>query len=123
MAMEGCLQAISGAISKRLPKSSSYHFVMFLLNDKTNVPLVSVCLLTYNHEKTIERSIKGVIDQNVKFKMELVIGEDCSTDKTLDICKKYASRYKDIIRLQERKANMGLNKNFLETFYACRRKN
>ncbi len=45
-------------------------------------PLVSVKMITYNHEPYITQAIEGVLMQKTDFPFELVIGEDCSTDGT-----------------------------------------
>jgi len=50
-----------------------------------STPLLSVCLITYNHEKYIRQAIEGVLEQKVNFTWELVIADDCSTDGTRDI--------------------------------------
>jgi hypothetical protein len=43
-------------------------------------PLVSVHMITYNHSPYIAQATEGVLKQKVNFPIELVIGEDCSTD-------------------------------------------
>jgi glycosyltransferase involved in cell wall biosynthesis len=65
-------------------------------------PLVSVCLITYNHEKFIRRAIESVLRQRVNFKFEIVIGEDDSSDRTRDICQAIAEEYPDLINLRLR---------------------
>ena len=50
---------------------------------------VSVLTITYNHEKYIAQAIESVLMQEVNFDYELVIGEDCSTDKTREIVVDY----------------------------------
>lgn len=50
-------------------------------------PLVSVRLMTYNHEAFIEKAIKGVLDQVVTFNVELIIGDDFSSDRTAEVIK------------------------------------
>ena len=43
-------------------------------------PLVSVVMITYNHEKFIAQAIEGVLMQETDFPVEIVVGEDCSGD-------------------------------------------
>lgn len=51
--------------------------------------MISVVLPTYNGEKYIEQSIKSILYQTYT-NWELIVVDDCSTDSTLDIVKKYA---------------------------------
>lgn len=62
-------------------------------------PVVSVNMITYNHEPYIRQAIEGVMMQKADFEFELVIGEDCSSDKTREICFEYQRRYPDKIRV------------------------
>ena len=62
-------------------------------------PLVSVHMITYNHESFIRRAIEGVMMQKTNFEFELVIGEDCSQDRTREICFEYQKKYPDKIRV------------------------
>lgn len=62
-------------------------------------PVVSVHMVTYNHEPYIRQAIEGVIMQKTDFEFELVIGEDCSQDKTREICFEYQRKYPDKIRV------------------------
>ena len=62
-------------------------------------PVVSVHMITYNHEPYIRQAIEGVMMQKADFEFELVIGEDCSTDKTREICFEYQKKYPDKIRV------------------------
>lgn len=83
-------------------------------------PLVSVCMITYNHEKYIAQAIESVLMQKTSFKYELVIGEDCSTDGTRAIVCDYVRRYSGRIRLLLPKHNQGMISNFVSTVTACR---
>ena len=60
---------------------------------------VSVCVLTYNHEKFIAKCLESILEQETDFDFEIQIGEDASTDKTRAICQAYADKYPDKIRL------------------------
>ncbi len=62
-------------------------------------PVVSVNMTTYNHEPYIRQAIEGVMMQKTDFEFELVIGEDCSQDKTREICFEYQKKYPDKIRV------------------------
>lgn len=83
-------------------------------------PLVSIIILTYNQESTIARAIDSVIAQRASFRFEIIIGEDHSSDTTADICRGYASRYPDMIRLFENSANKGLLDNYYDCLLECR---
>ncbi len=85
-------------------------------------PLVSVCMITYNHEDYISQAIEGVLMQQTNFPIELVIGEDCSTDRTRDICLEYQKKYPNIIRLLLPEKNIGMVHNFIITLTACKGK-
>ncbi len=53
---------------------------------------VSVIVTTYNSEKSIERLINSILNQidvGKVFDIELIIADDCSTDNTVEIIKKY----------------------------------
>ena len=40
------------------------------------MPLVSVCMTTYNHERYIAQAIESVLRQQTDFAVEVVVGED-----------------------------------------------
>jgi glycosyltransferase involved in cell wall biosynthesis len=85
-------------------------------------PLVSVHMITYNHEPYIRKAIECVLSQKTHFPFELVIGEDCSTDGTREIVFDYARRFPDIIRVIASDQNAGMKNNFVRTNHACRGK-
>ncbi len=80
---------------------------------------VSLCIITYNHEPYIEACLQGAVDQVLNCDYEIIIGEDLSSDGTLDICKKFAAAYPKIIRLISGPVNVGMTANGLRTFAAC----
>lgn len=83
-------------------------------------PLVSVCMTTYNHAAYLRQAIDSVLEQQTSFAVELVLGEDCSTDDTLRICREYADRLPDRVRLVTDDKNVGWRANYRRTFEACR---
>ena len=85
-------------------------------------PLVSVGMITYNHEPYIAQAIEGVLHQQTDFPIELVIGEDCSTDRTREIVFDYQQKHPDLIRVITSDKNVGLKKNAWRTARARRGK-
>jgi glycosyltransferase involved in cell wall biosynthesis len=74
---------------------------------------VSVCLITYKHEKYIAQALDSILMQKVDFTWEIIIADDCSPDITQDIILKYYEKYPDLIKLFFQKENVGPGKNFV----------
>jgi glycosyltransferase involved in cell wall biosynthesis len=62
-------------------------------------PLVSVCVLAYNQEEYIATALDSVLEQEVAFDYELIVGDDGSTDATRKILREYQQAYPSRIRL------------------------
>jgi glycosyltransferase involved in cell wall biosynthesis len=84
-----------------------------------NLPLVSICCITYNHEKYIAQAIDSFLMQETDFDVEIVIGDDCSTDATPLIIEEYRLKYPGKIRVLPRKKNLGSEVNFIKTIQEC----
>jgi len=80
-------------------------------------PLVSVCIASYNHEKYIGETITSVIAQSYA-NWELIVVDDRSSDRSLEILRYIAGQYPNQIKLIELTENLGpsgaLNKASLE---------
>lgn len=63
-----------------------------------NKIMVSVCVLSYNHEKYIRKCLDGIVMQNTSFPIEVWVHDDASTDSSGNIIKEYQQRYPDIIK-------------------------
>lgn len=68
-------------------------------NRLKGIPLVSVCIMTYQHVKYIKECLDGVLKQETDFDFEILLGEDDSTDGTREICIEYAKMYPEKIKL------------------------
>ena len=66
-------------------------------NDAMQLPLVSICSITYNHAPYIRQCLDGFLMQKTNFKYEIIIHDDASTDGTAEIIKEYAEKYPDLI--------------------------
>lgn len=65
---------------------------------KTEEIMVSICCITYNHEKFVKYALEGFLMQKTNFKYEIIIHDDASTDNTKEIIQKYKEKYPDLIR-------------------------
>jgi glycosyltransferase involved in cell wall biosynthesis len=77
---------------------------------------VSIILTTYNSEKSIQRTLDSIHNQkglNSQFEIELIVVDDCSTDKTVDILKENDIDYLSTVKNSggpNRGRNIGLEK-------------
>lgn len=62
-------------------------------------PILTIFLLTYNHEKTVRETFQSILMQKTKYPFIVKILEDCSTDNTLKICQEYTAQYPDLFKL------------------------
>ena len=85
-------------------------------------PMVSVWMITYNHEPFIVQALESILSQKTTFDIEIVIGEDCSTDLTRAIVKEYAEKFPHKIKLLLHPQTIGVTPNFAATFQKCRGK-
>lgn len=96
---------------------------MTLLRDQTELPtepMVSVAITSYNGERTIAATLESVLRQSVPFPVEIVIGDDASSDGTAAVAQAYRDKYPNVIRLQVQPKNVGIQRNYFETFAASR---
>lgn len=80
-------------------------------DSKNHPPKCSVLVTTYNHEGFISQALESVLMQEVNFEFEIIVGEDCSSDRTRDIVTKYHECYADKIRVILPEKNLGFNGN------------
>lgn len=73
--------------------------------------LVSICCITYNHEKFIKEAIESFLSQETNFRIEIIIYDDASTDRTCEIIKEYAavhqSKFVTILQTENLKSRFG----------------
>ena len=80
-------------------------------------PLISIALCTYNGEEFLEELMDSLLAQSYK-NIEIIVVDDCSTDKTVAIIKAY-SEQNPFVRLIQNKQNLGYNKNFEKALSLC----
>ncbi len=61
-------------------------------------PLVSICVLSYNHEPYLRECLDGIINQECHFDYEVLIHDDASKDCSQEIIREYVARYPDVVK-------------------------
>jgi glycosyltransferase involved in cell wall biosynthesis len=87
-----------------------------------HMELLTVVLLTYNHEKTIARAFDSILEQKTNFDFDIYVLEDCSTDYTAEICREYKEKHPDKIKLFLNEKNLGVTENFKQGLLKIRSK-
>lgn len=87
----------------------------------SSLPLVSICMISYNHKKFIRQAIEGVLMQDTNFEYELVISDDCSPDNTGLEIQKCIDEHPNGKRIKyfQHKVNLGGLPNILFAFNEC----
>jgi glycosyltransferase involved in cell wall biosynthesis len=82
---------------------------------------VSVCMITYLHEKFIEQAINSVLMQECNFDIELVIVNDCSPDSTDEIILNIIQNHPrgSWIKYIKHSENIGMMPNFIFALKNC----
>ncbi len=68
-------------------------------NWNKNLPLmVSITCVAFNHENYIEQTLDSFLMQETNFSFEILIHDDVSTDRTVEIIKEYAKKFPNIVK-------------------------
>ena len=73
---------------------------------------LSVVMTTYNHERYIAQAIESVLMQQTAFGVEIVVGNDCSSDRTQAIVDDYRARYPEFILTVDSSERVGMRANY-----------
>jgi len=88
--------------------------MIYYREDIETKPLVSIVICTYNRESLIRKAIDSVLNQKIDFLIEILIGDDASTDGTRDILLNYQKRYPNIFTLLFHEKNQGTGSNWAQ---------
>lgn len=83
------------------------------------IPKVSVCVITYNHEKYIRQCLQSILDQETDFDFEVIVGDDCSTDDTRLIIQEFVENYPGVVKPVYQEVNTGGSDNYLDVHEAA----
>ncbi len=84
------------------------------------LPAVSVIMLAYNHAPWLEEAVESVMRQQLGEPFELLIGEDRSSDHTLDLALSLQRRWPERIRVIHAPTNVGMRDNVLRLLVRAR---
>lgn len=76
-------------------------------------PLISICIPTYNGEKVLSETLRSILRQG-NGEVEIVICDDCSTDRTVEIAQAISGNYPQI-RVFRNPKNLGMDRNFAQS--------
>ena len=93
------------------------------MNNHQDKPLITISMMTYNQERYVRESVCGMLAQTYE-PLEIVISDDCSTDRTWEIVNEEVERYKisgggHKIILNRNEANLGIAKHFEKHLSLC----
>ena len=72
---------------------------------------ISIIIPCFNEEKFIIETLKKVNKQRENFDIQIIVSDDCSTDKTIDLLNKNTNLYDDIIISERNKGKGSAIKN------------
>lgn len=86
--------------------------------------LVSIVMITYNHELYIQDAILGVLNQQTDFEVELIVADDHSSDKTSEQVNTIINNHprSKVISYTRHAENRGLISNFMWALSQCKGK-
>lgn len=84
------------------------------------VPKVSVCVIAYKQEEYIAQCLQSLVEQKTDFPFEVIVGDDCSPDRTAEIIKDFANRYPDLITAVLHSSNRGATENYFSVHALAR---
>jgi len=82
--------------------------------------MISVLIITYNQEKYLAQAVESVLMQKCNEPYEILIGDDCSTDRTGNIADEYQTRFPNIVRVLRPEKNGGASLNMVRLMQAAK---
>jgi len=75
------------------------------------MPEISICITCFNHARYIGQCIDSVLQQEGDFSLQILIGDDGSSDNTRDVICDYAQRYPDQVNAILQPVRLGASAN------------
>ena len=85
--------------------------------DGEDLPLVTFALFAYNQEKYIREAVEAALAQDYP-NLEIILSDDCSTDRTFEVIQNIVSKYKGRHRVihNRNQSNLGISRHLNMAF-------
>ena len=83
--------------------------------------IVSVIIVTYNHERFIADALDSVLMQETAFPVEVLVSDDASTDNTCEVVRRYVAFHPGQMRLLCSERNLNTNEVTTRAITTARR--
>lgn len=85
-------------------------------------PKVSVCMITYGHERYIRQAVEGILMQQCDFEVEFIVANDSSPDTTDKVIKDIIESHPQgsWIKYIQHDKNLGMMPNFIFAMEQCK---
>jgi glycosyltransferase involved in cell wall biosynthesis len=87
-------------------------------NINKKLPLVSISVMCYNQKHFLDECFSGLLNQTYK-NIQIVVGDDASTDGSQKILKHYKKKYPEVFKLVLHKKNKGITENSQSILEKC----
>lgn len=82
------------------------------MTQEKRIQKISICIVAYNHGQYINDCLASVVGQQVDADLEILIGDDCSSDQTRKIINEYAERFPGLVFPFFHEKNIGGSQNY-----------
>ena len=77
---------------------------------------ITIIMPSFNKEKYIKEALDSVFMQETSYNYHIIVADDCSVDKTVEIVKEYQKKYPEKITLLTSEKNQKLFKNVIRAY-------
>lgn len=72
-------------------------------------PILDINIAVFNQAGFLDQTLNSILGQKTRYPFRVLVGDDCSTDGSIEILKKFEMNYPQQITVIYQKKNLGLN--------------